>query len=699
MQSTSGDRSAPSGSQAGATVRLRILLLEEESGVADLARDYLVDGDWGRLLGGGSSSESFLSVDVTRVGLFAEAAPFLQQGGFDVALVSLTLPDRPGLGVIRCIENDHPLMPVIVFGPVDDEGLAMQAVHEGAQDFIAKSRINPRRLIRAVSYAIERKRVEAALHTAEEKYHRIFESIVEGIFQTSSDGHYLSANPALARIYGYDSAVDLIAQITDIGSRLYVAGGRREEFVRLMEQHDVVTGFESQVYRKDGSVIWISENVRAIRDRQGRLLYYEGTVEDITERRRAEEGLRNSEALYHSLVETLPQNIFRKDLSERFTFANQRFCLTLGRRLDEILGRTDFDFFPGPLAEKYQQDDRLIMETGKTIEIIEEHQPPGGEKIYVQVVKTPLRDAQGRIIGLQGIFWDITEKIRAEQRERKATAALTANREELRAKNEQLEADLRMAREIQQAMLPQQYPVFPRGVPPSESRLSFEHRYEPTGTVGGDFFSVTSLSDTVAAVFICDVMGHGVRSALITAMVRALVEELKPLALDPGRLLTRLNRDLRSILQQSGNLMFTTAFYLLVDLEAHEYRFASAGHPKPLLLRSSIGGAEPLVEPGSKGGPALGLFEQSVYTTHQRGLESGDQVLLFTDGLYEAETQGGNPYGYDRLISTLRSMDAPGSTALLDLLIARIRQTLAGGQFDDDLCLVEVSVAPDRVPM
>src|SRR5262249_13508717 len=159
---------------------------------------------------------------------------------------------------------------------------------------------------------------------------------------------------------------------------------------------------------------------RAIRDAQGRLLYYEGTVEDITQRRQAEENLRNSETLYHSLVETLPQNIFRKDLQERFTFGNQQFCKVLGRKLEEIIGKTDFDFFPRELAEKYQRDDRRVLETGQPYETVEENQPPGGQKLYVQVVKTPLIAADGKIIGLQGIFWDITQQRQAEQSIREA---------------------------------------------------------------------------------------------------------------------------------------------------------------------------------------------------------------------------------------------------------------------------------------
>ena len=198
-----------------------------------------------------------------------------------------------------------------------------------------------------------------------------------------------------------------------------------------------------------------------MRDAQGKLLYYEGTVVDITRRRQTEQELRNSESLYHSLVETMPQNVFRKDLQGRFTFANQQYCKHYKCKLEDILGKTDFDFFPKELAEKYQKDDQRVMETGQTYEIIEEHHPLGQEKTIVQVVKTPLYGADGSIIGLQGIFWDITAQKLAEEQIRRANAELARSREELRTKNLLMEENLHMAREIQFAMLPQQYPVFP----------------------------------------------------------------------------------------------------------------------------------------------------------------------------------------------------------------------------------------------
>src|SRR5215831_12287880 len=572
--------------------RLKVLLIEHDAGFARTVRDMIGQA---RELDADLRSASDL-----KVGLSA-----LTEDHFDVVVLDVSVPDGAGLANVSLIKAEAPRLPIIVAGDLDDERVALEAVHAGAQDYLVKSQITPGWLERSIRYAIERHRLDMALLNAEAKYHSVFDHLVEGIFQTTPDGRYLMANAALARIYGYNSPEELMQEMTDIGRRLYVEEGRRDEFVRLMQEKDVITGFESQVHRKDGTVIWISENCRAVRDAKGRLLYYEGTVEDTTQRHLAEEKLRHSEALYHSLVETLPQNIFRKNLQLRFTFGNQKFCETLGRPLDEILGKTDFDFFPSDLAEKYQRDDRRVLTTGEPYETVEENQPPGGGKIYVQVVKTPLRGADGQIIGLQAIFWDITAQRMAEERIRKANAALAQSRHELQAKNLQMEDDLKMAREIQLTMLPQQYPVFLRpGGAPADTSFQFTHRYLPTGSVGGDFFTVSALSDTLAGVFLCDVAGHGVRSALVTAMIRALVEELKPAAADPGQFLTKLNNDLCAILKHAGTPLLTTAFYLVADGQSGQMRYANAGHPKPIHLRRADGKAVPLLNASGKSHPA-----------------------------------------------------------------------------------------------
>jgi PAS domain S-box-containing protein len=140
------------------------------------------------------------------------------------------------------------------------------------------------------------------------------------------------------------------------------------------------------------------------------------------ERRKAEEALRESEALYHSLVESLPCSVFRKDLEGRFTFANHRFCELVGRPLDQLLGKNDFDVNPRDLAEKYQRDDQKVLATGGVLEDVEEHisRIEGKSNLYLHVLKTAVRDADGHITGVQGISWDVTARKLAEEELRKS---------------------------------------------------------------------------------------------------------------------------------------------------------------------------------------------------------------------------------------------------------------------------------------
>lgn len=158
---------------------------------------------------------------------------------------------------------------------------------------------------------MQRKQAEEALRLAEEKYRSIFENSLEGIFQTTPEGRYLSANPALAEIYGYTSPSELI---TELGSQqAYVDPQRRAEFIAALETQGAIARFESEVFRRDGCKIWISETARAVRDPKGKLLYYEGTVADITDRKRVEEALRlQQEKAEQLLLNILPEAIAEK---------------------------------------------------------------------------------------------------------------------------------------------------------------------------------------------------------------------------------------------------------------------------------------------------------------------------------------------------------------------------------------------------
>ena len=158
------------------------------------------------------------------------------------------------------------------------------------------------------------------------------------------------------------------------------------------------------------------------------------------QRRQAEEAMRKSEALYHSLVEVLPLQVWCKDLESRFTFVNRGFCEATGRTVSDLLGKTDFDLFPIDLAEKYRQDDQRVLTSGQTFEDLEEHLTAKGANLHVHVVKRPIFDGHGQIVGTQGIFWDITDRKRLQDALDQVTAELAATKsadEQTRARQDQ----------------------------------------------------------------------------------------------------------------------------------------------------------------------------------------------------------------------------------------------------------------------
>ncbi len=173
----------------------------------------------------------------------------------------------------------------------------------------------------------ERKEAAHALQEAERRYRSIFENAIEGVFQTTPDGTYIAVNPALARIYGYHSPEDLIVGLRDITHQLYVEPERRAEFMRLMEREGSVSNFESRVYRRDGDIIWISENARAVYDDSGKLVCYEGTVEAITERKLYEAEMRH-QATHDALTGLPNRNMLHEHLQRAIQVARQKGGLT-----------------------------------------------------------------------------------------------------------------------------------------------------------------------------------------------------------------------------------------------------------------------------------------------------------------------------------------------------------------------------------
>ena len=329
-----------------------------------------------------------------------------------------------------------------------------------------------------------------------------------------------------------------------------------------------------------------------------------------------------------------------------------------------------------------------------------------GEETAVELLKNGATDfvlkdrIHGRLVpAVERALREVAERDARRQAEADLRALneqleqrVTDRTRELWAKNAIMEEDLDMARELQMAFLPQNFPTLPRGAEQAASAVKFCSIFHPTSSVSGDFFNVVRVSDTAVGVFICDVMGHGVRAALVTAMMRALEEQLGELAGNPGALLTEMNRALRGILRQLGTTLFTTACYIIVDVSNGRLTFANAGHPSPLLLHGTPRGVEPITARRVPG-PALGLIDDVEYLTHELPIAAGDRILAFTDGLFEVENANAEPFSIDRLRESIRSRAGLPLADLLQDVFDEVEHFAQGQEFSDDVCLIGMEIS------
>jgi phosphoserine phosphatase RsbU/P len=404
------------------------------------------------------------------------------------------------------------------------------------------------------------------------------------------------------------------------------------------------------------------------------------------------EALCLGQDLFRFLLANTPDQVYFKDLQGRFLQASRAVAQYMDvADPNDLIGKSDFDFWSEQTAKEAFDDEQRIIKTGQPmIGKVEKLVHGDGRVTWDYTTKLPLKDSKGQIIGICGINKDFTpikkmEDALAEERNR-----LQITTAELEAKNAQLEADLRMAREIQLALLPRDYPTLSHFGKSGHSELTFAHCYRPAEAVGGDFFDIFPLSPTRAGIFICDVMGHGLRAALVTAIIRTLLEELRPMMQNPGRFLSALNLQLRAILERVDEPFIATAFYLTVDTATKETQFANAGHPAPVRVRRNERLVEQILPEGGKPGPGLGLFDDINFSTSHSAFERNDCILLFTDGLYEVECPEGEQFGLDAVLSSLKAHADLPAEKLFNTLLAEACEFSGKQEFDDDVCIVAV---------
>ncbi len=253
---------------------------------------------------------------------------------------------------------------------------------------------------------------------AEDKYRNIFDNAIEGIFQSSSEGRYITVNPAMARIYGYDSPQELLENISDISKQIYVDSQDRATLNRRLEKEDIVNNFESQVYRNDGTVIWISENVRAVRDEEGKILYYEGFVTDISDAKNREAERKQAEAKQHQLklaLENAVEGIALLDSQGCYLQVNQAYANITGYPPEEMIGM-DWQVTVHPEdLEQLLIAYRQMLEEGK-VEVEARGKRKDGSLFFKQVVMITAFNENQEFIGHYCFLKDITHRKQKEER-------------------------------------------------------------------------------------------------------------------------------------------------------------------------------------------------------------------------------------------------------------------------------------------
>jgi Amt family ammonium transporter len=247
------------------------------------------------------------------------------------------------------------------------------------------------------------------LADVEQRYRSIFNNAVEGIFLTTPVGTYLDVNPALAEIYGFSSSEELINHFKDIKQQLYVDPGRRDEFISILKREKEITGFESQVRTKDGAVIWITENARAIFADNGEVSYYEGTVMDITSRKQAELDLEIQTAYFTQLFANSPQAIVIIDMHRNVVNCNKGFEDLFGYNSTDIIGFGMRTFIvPDELLVECENI-RMSILNGETFQCETRRHHRDGKLIPVSMIGFPIRIGD-QINGIIYIYQDISER-------------------------------------------------------------------------------------------------------------------------------------------------------------------------------------------------------------------------------------------------------------------------------------------------
>ena len=454
----------------------------------------------------------------------------------------------------------------------------------------------------------------------------------------------------------------------------------------LQDEDEEFFGIDCRVNQITGSTRWL--RIRGI-------VIWEGgepkrivsSIIDISKRKSAEDDFREERNMLRLIIDNIPQQVFFKDAESRYVLVNQRQAEWVGAtHPDELIGKSQNDFFSPEHAAHSKGIEQNIIQSGTPIiDVIQRETWPNKPDTYVQTVKQPWLNAQGETVGLFGISCDVTNLV-AAQRKLESLAL------DLQQKHRLYEEELMLAREVQHALLPYHSDDWEDKVSSLGERAKISYQYTPATELAGDYFDIISIDEHKVGLFLCDVMGHGVRSAIIVSMIKGLMEKATDVASDPAQYLSQINAGLTRLFTRSGITLFATASYVVLDFEKGECHFASAGHDHPIIEFYD----KSKTTDGLSKGVALGFMAEGNYETHCFPIGDIRKFLLFTDGIYESENNEDEEWGVERLAASFLQHDT-AQQGIYAAYYDAVNWTGENG-FNDDVCMLAVDILPPLSP-
>jgi PAS domain S-box-containing protein len=422
-----------------AAEKFRVLLVEDNPGDVFLLREMV-------------ETEPNSRFNVRHaVGTLREGIALMQAGEADLTLLDLSLPDGGGLSTFSRAHEAAPELPIIVLSGLDDEELALQTVHLGAQEYLVKGQIDPASLHRAMRYALERSRAETDLARERDLLHTLIDNIPDRIYFKDRRSRFVRINHALTKLFGMAQPQEAYGKTdADFYGVEHAQEALADERCVMETGEPIINKIEFEIMTT-GQKSWSLTTKLPLRDRQGRIIGTCGISREITQLKAMEEQLANERNVLRSVIDNLPDLIFLKDNEGRYLLdnvAHQRWLRA--SEASEVLGRTVFDFYPDDVARHFHADDQAIVRSGEPLVQHEERIIDAqGDTRWVMTTKIPWRGEDGTIHGLVCIARDVTEQKRAEENLRQAYTDLARSREEVLAAMEKLQAAHQELREVQ----------------------------------------------------------------------------------------------------------------------------------------------------------------------------------------------------------------------------------------------------------